>query len=88
MSRLDSNAITECLYDDIPSDDQSYASGDSVDDRDYLPSEIAISVVQDNSSSDLGNEDDDLVEIFNLNDNEIFELPSSHKVCKNLRSYK
>lgn len=38
MLRFDDNAVIDCLFEDIPSDDQSFNSVDnSDDDRDYLP---------------------------------------------------
>lgn len=87
---MNEQAITEYLYEDLPSDDQSFTSEDnSDDDRDYVPPQIAISVVEESSSNeDTGNEDESLVEILNLNNDEILKLPSPYKVRKNLRSYK
>lgn len=86
---LNENAIVDCLYEDLPSDDQSCTTVDDTDDdQDYLPPQKAIIVEEDNETSDdTGNADEYLVDILNLNDNEIVKLPSPYKVRKNLRSF-
>lgn len=70
---LNENAIADCLYEYLPSDDQSCTTVDDTDDdQDYLPPQKAIIVEEDNETSDdTGNADEDLVDILNLNDNEI-----------------
>uniref|UniRef100_A0A2S2PW87 PiggyBac transposable element-derived protein 4 n=1 Tax=Sipha flava TaxID=143950 RepID=A0A2S2PW87_9HEMI len=87
--QLNENSIVDCLYEDLPSDDQSCTTVDDTDDdQDYLPPQKAIIVVKDNEASDdIGNADEDLVDILNLNDNEILKLPSPYKIYKNIRSF-
>jgi len=89
--KLNENAIVDCLYEDLPSDDESCTTVDNIDDdRDYLPPQKAIMVVEEDNeaSDDTGNADEDLLDILNLNDNEeIIKLHSPYKVSKHLRSF-
>ncbi|XP_015377256.1 PREDICTED: piggyBac transposable element-derived protein 1-like [Diuraphis noxia] len=52
--QLNESSIVDCLYEDLPSDDQSCTTVDDTDDdQDYLPPQKAIMVVEeDNEASD------------------------------------
>lgn len=85
---LNENSICNYLFEDIPSDSDSYISYDYTDDdKDYLPNKD-IEIVESNDSSDDNEKqnEDDLVEILNLDAGNILLLPSPVKTRHSQRS--
>ncbi|XP_025195693.1 piggyBac transposable element-derived protein 4-like [Melanaphis sacchari] len=69
-AHMNENNIVECLFEDLPSDSDSFTSYDDSDaDETYLPNKD-VEVVEDNNFSDdlMDQNDDELVEILNLDE--------------------
>lgn len=79
-SNLNENDISDYLFEDIPSDDNSLTDIDDYDDQDYIPPQHkAIEVVESSSSDENEQGNDEFVEILCLNDGNLLTLPSPKK---------
>lgn len=73
--------ISECLFEDLPSDSDSFTSYDDSDaDETFLPNK-EIEVMEENNLPDdnIDQNDDDLAEILNLDEGNVLLLPSPIK---------
>jgi len=88
--RLSKKSIVECLFEDLPSDSDSFTSYDDSDANEtYLPNK-EIEVIKDNNLPDdnIDQNDDDLVEILNLDEGNVLPSPikTRHSLRYNVRS--
>jgi hypothetical protein len=78
---MNENNIVECLFEDIPSDSDTYTSYDDSDaDETYLPNkDDEIIEVNHLSDDSIDQNDEELVEILNLDEGNVLLLPSPIK---------
>jgi len=80
-ARMNEKNIVECLFEDIPSDSDTFTSyDDSEADETYLPNkDVEVMEVNHLSDDTMNQNDDELVEILNLDEGNVLLLPSPIK---------